>query len=211
MLDIGFDRGTAAEARSLARFAPAELPDPREVWFLAEGETEPRKSEIPSPETLRPRHLQAVAAIQQSAAALAPLAGLLRDRSGTAEPLVLARFLGSFVRAIPPARREGTGSPVDTLLRRAGDERARCLLLAALLRSCGIETGLFVPAEGTGARVAAALPESLDAAFWAELPEGRRYVPLSVSTGQVETVRPAGLETWSLLPFPDLNPGEPEP
>ncbi|HEV2855473.1 MAG TPA: DEAD/DEAH box helicase [Thermoanaerobaculia bacterium] len=215
MLDIGFDRGTATEARAPARVFPVELPEPREVWFLAEGETEPRKSAIPSPETLRPRHLQAVAAIQQSATALAPLAGLLRDRSGTAEPLALARFLGHFVRAIPPARSEGTGSPVDTLLRRAGDERARCLLLGALLRSCGIETGLLVPAEGTGARVAAALTESLDAAgspaFWAELPEGRRYVPLSVSTGQVETVRPASLETWSFLPFPDLNPGEPEP
>ncbi|HSG39730.1 MAG TPA: DEAD/DEAH box helicase [Thermoanaerobaculia bacterium] len=240
-LDIGFDRSTQAGSRSLARLGADELerrsgalPAPLPVRFLDDGGTEPRTSEIPDPDRLRLLHLQAGAAATHAAPALVPLAGLLRERSAAESQLALTRFLGGFVRAIPAARGEGADpfrSPVDTLLQRLGDDRARSLLLASLLRSCGIGAGVFVHQEGRGAMAAVALPEPLggDAfshleafreaaglsalpSLWAELPSDggtHLFVPIPVSMGDVGTLPLDRPETWAFLPLPLPEYGEP--
>ncbi len=260
MLDVGFDRATEAEARSLApvpsmpelletdRSDDGSRYAPREVWFLPPGDNAPQSSRgalTGEPERLRLLHLQAMAAAAQAAAPIRPLASLLRERSGAPDVgnaqgrLELTRYLAAFAQAIPSSSRQGQGlpfpSPVGTLLRRLGDERAKSLLLALLLRSCGIEAGVFLDPGGSAALAAVALPEPagnsgdqalphLEAwaavaalprlpSLWAVLPEtgtGSAHpllVPVSVATGEVGTIRIERPEDWVLLPLSLSLPG----
>ena len=245
IVDVGFDRTTVAEARRLERVSPSleaeALPPISEIWFLPDNEKEPRSSrESLSPDALRPLQAQASALALQAAVPLAPLAQLLRRHVGGPAGedipgrLVLTRHLAAFVRAIQHSSHGGAASafrsPVETLLRRVGDERAKSLLLAVLLRSCGIEAGLFVGPEGRGMRTAAALPEPsgsrepgvilrhLEAwrtaaglsalpVFWIELAPskqrlGRLYVPVSAVTGNVEIGPLESRNAWAFLPLP---------
>lgn len=251
MLDVGIDRATAAEARSLAP-APAalgalerDLQDPQEVWFLPPGETRPQSSRealTADPERLGLLFLQATAAASQAASALIPLAGLLRERSGSSGTdaqgrIDLARYLAAFVQAIPGRGSGPFRSPVDILLQRLGNERSKSLLLALLLRSCGVEAGVFLDPGGSGALTAAALPEPtglsgaealphLEAwaealsgppGLWATLPPAEAgavsslLVPVYVSTGAVGAVFVEHPETWVLLPLPVAVPGGLQP
>ncbi|HTG35091.1 MAG TPA: hypothetical protein VLB76_19415 [Thermoanaerobaculia bacterium] len=254
MLDIGFDRATGAEARSPAPVPSAleqmetDRPDdrdryaPRDVWFLPLGETAPKSSRealTEEPERLRRLHLQATVATAQATAPLIPLASLLRERSGAADVsdfqvrLDLVRYLTAFVQAIPAFAGGEPGTffraPVDTLLGRLGDERSKSLLLALLLRSCGIEAGVFLDPAGNAALVAAGLPEpagdsgdqdlrQLEAwaaaaslprlpGLWAVQPSTANnsvhclLVPVSVTTGEVGTVHIERPENWVFLPL----------
>jgi hypothetical protein len=244
MLDAGFDRATAAEARLPGSPAPVlaegESPAAREVWFLPSRETGPQSSRealSQEPERLHLLGHQARTAALLATPALAPLASLLRERSGSSG-VALARHLAAFVRAIPTRGAALFRSPVDTLLRRAGDERSKSLLLAALLRSCGIEAGVFLDPGGRGALTAAALPEpvagsgaealpALEAwtgaaglpalpGLWATLPAaaggaaGPLLVPISVATGVVGSVFVEHPETWVLLPLSVPATGGPQ-
>ncbi|HSS78106.1 MAG TPA: hypothetical protein VLV54_15355, partial [Thermoanaerobaculia bacterium] len=183
MLDVGIDRATVAEARSLspgpAALGPLEKNQaPQEVWFLPPGETKPKSSQealTTDSERLRLLFLQVMAAAAQAAPALAPLAALLREHGGSSieEPegrIQLARHLAAFVKAIPSRGSGPFRSPVDTLLQRFGDERSKSLLLALLLHSCGIEAGVFLDPAGSGALTAAALPEPASSSGEGALP-----------------------------------------
>ncbi len=253
MLDVGFDRQTALIARVSdaaaeadgAEQAAAGRPTGHEVWFLPTGAVEPESS-IVSLSTPEAQDLAAAAsrrmtfAIDRAMPALASLGRRLRQASGidsAADPAsryALARYLAAFVQAIPsgpeiPGRR--FVSPLDCLLRRRGDREAKSLLLAALLRSNGLEAGLLVEIAGNATLAAAALPDPapggesaagilhrLEAwrdalglpqlpALWSLLPgeDGTGVcVPLAVDPRTVEPVSVEHPERWVFLPLPPV-------
>lgn len=152
-----------------------QLPDgtiwgaPRTVWYLDPESEKLESSGDPSgDDSIRSFHELASAVAAHSWLALSPLAGKLSQESspGTADAIQryeLATYLSRFVQAIPYsiplALRRGLRPPVSTLLFRRGDCDSKSLLLALLLKHCGIEAGLFVSFQERHAMVAAALPQ----------------------------------------------------
>jgi hypothetical protein len=139
---------------------------PRGVWSLDVGDEIPLGSDS-SLATNKPvqelhRLLNAVAV--HSYEPLGPLARLLMERSGggtgdqTARHRLVA-YISRFVQGIPfqsaPSKKEVQG-PLRTLLYRLGDQRSQTLLLALLLKHCGIEAGLMLRPEAGELRAAAA-------------------------------------------------------
>ncbi|MFU8804173.1 MAG: hypothetical protein ACNA8W_10220, partial [Bradymonadaceae bacterium] len=208
---------------------------PRTVWTLTPGEEIPVGShadQVNSEEAVALLGNACAMAIAQWAM-IGPLADLflreyeLEELGKTDDKEQLANYLGRFVQGIPnsgSAMSLEPRSPVHTLLYRLGTSDAQSLLLAILLRHCGIDSGLFFcPAEKRVLAAAAINPaggveawakrtSSSDPGlvFWAESPgrpgldetnEGlfvpvdpMQYRPL----GRVITSEPEG---WVFLPL----------
>ena len=146
---------------------------PRPLWAWSAGQDEPSRTD----EALLEGPLQDYQLLIGAVAALdfkplKPLAYLLRSRSGAHIDTVegryaLIHYLAKFVQGIPstaPTQPRGAGrTPVHTLLHRLGDCDSKSLILAILLRHCGVNSGLFVSLEGRSALCAvAALEGSAD-------------------------------------------------
>jgi hypothetical protein len=177
MVDVGFDRRTAAGSLALdvavepllSRVQTMERQltnggfaqqggviwgTPQAVWSIQKGQDVAVGSDgaLVNSQPVRALQAQLGALAMHEYAALAPLAILLRDRSEADAATVegrhaLIRYVSRFVQGIPstqvvpaalPAR-----SPVFVLLERLGDARGKSLLLAMLLRHCGLEAGIF--------------------------------------------------------------------
>jgi hypothetical protein len=131
---------------------------PQAIWSVQKGQDIAVGSagEVVNSQEVRELHAALGGLAMHEYEALAPLAILLRDRSEANRETVegrhaLIRYVSRFVQGIPstqvvppqlPAR-----SPVFVLLERLGDARGKSLLLAMLLRHCGLETGLFWSAK----------------------------------------------------------------
>jgi hypothetical protein len=129
------------------------------------------------------------------------------------EPVDVAEELGSFVQGIPTAPRRVDAEelpeirpPVETLLRRFGDEGSKSLLLATLLARAELRTGLFVSEEE--GRILAAAPGSIRVEppppLWAEV-GSTTLIPIDTT----HSVRPGRLvlrkpETWAFLPLLEI-------
>lgn len=108
--------------------------------------------------------------------AVAPLAGTLARLAGTTPDAAsldlatrhrlataLARFVQGIRYAVPDKLRGQLRPPVSTLVYRVGDCDSRSVLLALMLRHCGMDSGLFVSGAESHAICAAAVPESIAA------------------------------------------------
>ncbi|MCP4663399.1 MAG: transglutaminase domain-containing protein [bacterium] len=73
----------------------------------------------------------------------------------------LSRFVQGIPYSLPVALRRGLRPPISRLLFRRGDCDSKSLLLAILLKHCGIDAGLFVSFAECHALAAAAVPEPL--------------------------------------------------
>lgn len=222
LLDVGFDRrlltapatgetsGAEGEAAAEAPSATVSAQGPRAV-HLPEGTGRPPEEA----DRLLYRRLHALAA--QAAGSLGPLAARLLEArqevsAGKDAGPGPTDFLRAFVQGIPPRTRPrtpaepvGPAHPVETLLRREGDELDTCFLLAMLLAGAGLPSGVFVSLSER--RAAAAVPDEAgaDAPFWAEMPRGGgRLVPVPV--GRMGTGAPSG---WVFHPLaePAALPG----
>lgn len=175
--------------------------------------------------------------------AMRPLAEVLRERADVVGEdagarYELASFVSSFVQGIrysvPSALRGGLRPPINTLLYKIGDCDSKSLLLALLLKHCGIEAGLFVSMAEGHAVAAVAAPPPVDGVpardgrpvletwaaevglsdpptIWAHLPETASsssrniYVPVeSTARLQVGFFGPREPASWVFLPMTAL-------
>lgn len=142
---------------------------PRGVWGPPGKDDKPQSSQVGADDEARKYQETACALAVYSWGPLGPLAGKLGAEAEKAENayfqhprLQRAHYLARFVQGIPTFRREPSGqwTPIETLLYRQGNSHAKSLLLALLLKRCGIEAGLFVSFSQKRALVAAAVPDS---------------------------------------------------
>ncbi len=153
-----------------------KLPDgavwgaPRVVWTVAGKDEKPESSpgDPGKDENIDRYHSFASAVAAHTWPALEPLAHKLREEcgaGGAVDRYRLATYLSRFVQGIPyslpAALRRGLRPPISTLLFRRGDCDSKSLLLAILLKHCGIDAGLFVSFAERHALAAAAVPEPL--------------------------------------------------
>jgi len=140
-----------------------KLPDNQGIWGAPrfswhrnpESQVpEPCGQGLPTESTVVEYHKFATAVAAHSYPALESLAKTLAKSWGdTSDSYGLATYVSRFVQGIPysvpKATRWELRPPVSTLLYRLGDCDSKSLLLALLLKHCGIESGLFVSfAEG---------------------------------------------------------------
>lgn len=186
-LDVGFDRGTALAAGAIGAPRPAPTGDPSglgPVHHLPRGggddggEADDRSDGRPA--TSAPGEGARVVATALSGwlpGSWFPLRRLARavagHGSGGGEPAPgdgelrpggpcdrLIRFVQGIPLTADDPPSGGVRSPVATLLARGGDEPAKALLLALLLRSRGVPAGVFLSAERRRALAAVVLPEA---------------------------------------------------
>ncbi len=86
--------------------------------------------------------------------AMEQLASVLKTRCGSTDDHELIRYISAFVQAIPeapPVDTQQVESPVRVLLECQGTPISKALLMALLLRRCGIDAGVFVNREDSQA------------------------------------------------------------
>ncbi len=139
---------------------------PRPLWMLDAGGQTPVGSEgdrvLAQPMIDHHLFVAAVAAFDYEA--VGPLAALLLERS-QADPTTpegryaLICYVAKFIQGIPGTgmhEPRGGHTPVSTLLHRLGDADSKSLLMAMLMRHCGVDAGLFVSLEQERAMAAVA-------------------------------------------------------
>lgn len=140
---------------------------PRPLWTWSAGQDEPvgTNAELIKQQPLLDHQRLVGAIAAHDFKALKPLAYLLREHSGAQVDTLegryaLIHYITKFVQGIPSTTptepRAGGRTPVHTLLHRLGDCDSKSLILAILLRHCGLDTGLFVSLEGRDAMCAVA-------------------------------------------------------
>lgn len=211
---------------------------PRAVFTRQVGEKEivATASELVEDGKLRAFQVLVASTAIMGWASLQPLADLLRERALESLPAdvgplekreAIQRYVARFVQGIPnvalaPSAR--LQPPLHALLHRVGESDTQSLLLALLLKHCGIEAGLFVSLAEK--RVLAAMsvghaggiedwrrahPEQADRlVMWAEMParpaseqrSATTYVPVETESyqrvGMVHTAMP---EQWVFVPL----------
>jgi hypothetical protein len=209
------------------------------IWSIQKGQDVAVGSagEVVNSEAIREQLTRLSAMAMHEYDALGPLAILLRDRSEARGESVedrykLIRYVSRFVQGVPSTQivPEGTParSPIFILLERLGDARGKALVLAMLLRHCGLETGIFISTEeraalcgvsgcdldGDGTEALKAWQNRVrldeDQLIWAELPArpgdeaGRAQLMIPVDTmKQVAPgrVRIGDAKTWAFMPL----------
>lgn len=148
---------------------------PRPLWSWSAGQEEAVGSdaELIKQQPLLDYQLFIGAIAAHDYKALRPLAYLLREHSRAEVDTIegryaLIHYITKFVQGIPSTTitqpRGGGRTPVHTLLHRLGDCDSKSLILATLLRHCGLNTGLFVSLEAHDALCAVSALEGGDGA-----------------------------------------------
>lgn len=181
MVDVGFDRDTAAASRFLTpesralkpwmKIVSEQLQNPafnlsdntvwstaRPMWVMSAGQDTPvgTNGELITQQPIKDAHVHLGAIAAHDFKALKPLSQLLLDRARAPLDTVEGRYaivyyVSRFVQGIPSAPpsmpRANARPPVHTLLHRLGDCDSKSLLLAMMLKHCGLNTGLFINTE----------------------------------------------------------------
>jgi hypothetical protein len=203
---------------------------PRHIWIMKDEQDIPTASDgtLAMSEPAIQYHKLMSAIAMHDFEALEPLARLLMERSwtdpGTPEgqhALIdyVTRFVQGFPSSAPSQPRGGARPPVHTLLQREGDMDSKSLMLAMLLRHCGLDTGLFVSLDPPRAMAAVAMAQGGDGEGDPEQVREAVTAWRDVASVHGEQVlfaelpgRPGGPEVALNLYFPvdtmrDLSPG----